>query len=151
MGGQGDLLDSQTWESTPLTQPWIPYPASVGLTLFYGEFFPDCLASDVESYLSPNSSPATTPGGQFTTGGSNITEWLPTAMPGIITIFNDSCADYYIRVVIHCPPTPPMDAGMDTGMNEAGDAIAPTEAGDAIAAHEGGEAGSPGDAAGKKD
>jgi hypothetical protein len=144
MPGQGDLLDSQDWESTPLTGTWIPYPHMVGLTLFYGGFFPECLASDPQSWISASPSPATTPGGQFVEGGSNSNEWLPTNMPGIITIFNNSCADYYIRIVIHCPPNPIMDAGMVP--SEAGDAIAPNEAGDAITAHEGGEGGSPRDA-----
>jgi hypothetical protein len=103
--GQGDIAPwdpaKQTWESSPEDGGWAPFPPMVSETFDYGSLFPSCPSISIDDpQLSPDQVPSQ-PGSNFAWAAGNLAEVVGAA-PGSITVFNDSCADYYIRVVVHC-------------------------------------------------
>ena len=74
-----------------------------------------------DAWIAPEANP-TGSGGQFAYAGGNLAEWTsPDATS--VTIHNDTCADYFLYVVVHASPngTPP-DAGADASLDASQDA-----------------------------
>ncbi len=123
--GQGVLLDSTHWASSHVYDAWAPYPHNVTETFDYRPFFPNCDPDVVFVYLSPDQVPAPLPstdGGNAgtpsnSTGpvGGNLAEYVGATVPGFVTIYNDSCADYFVRVVVECPAADAADAAAAPG------------------------------------
>ena len=124
---QGELIDPDTWESTPQGSKWLPYP---GQRSWF--FFPRGLErrqiASVLVYISPVESP-NDPGGQYTVASGNVATIRTFADPADpqllnpgVQVGNDTCADFFVRVVVRAYPAG--DAGLV-------DAAAPAqEAGD---------------------
>ena len=112
--GQGDIIpgtEDVYWESSPMYGTWAPFPHMVTETFDIGASFPGCTPVKVDEYISPDPMPSVGGGNSVTVAG-NTAEVLGASPPGTVTVFNDSCADYYIRVVVLCSET---DAGAGGG------------------------------------
>jgi hypothetical protein len=111
---EGHLLDANTWESNAMEAPWLPFPHQrlydIDLAML-GDRTP----AIVIPYVSANQNPD-----NFTVGSGNLTEIL-AATHAHVSIKNDTCADYYLRVVVVAPPAPPAAPGpADAGTAEGG-------------------------------
>ncbi|HEY2516238.1 MAG TPA: hypothetical protein VGI39_35445 [Polyangiaceae bacterium] len=137
----GQLVDETTWESLNIDgTPWLELHALEGRWFdVAGAVGRPFELVDVVPYASPDPNPWDAMGGNFTVASGNIAE--VTAGPaGAITgfwLFNNSCAQYYYRVVAHIhilgegasdagadAPTSPLDAGPNSPIDAAGDAQA---------------------------
>jgi len=153
--GKGRYIDENTWESSPLftteqvrlaadggyIEPsgWVPYTHKRFLELFTGD---ERFARDVDVYISVGERQGfgeVTDGvprvENFTLASGNLAKIL-VVRPGIVTVVNDSCADFYARVVVHFPPRltgTENDAGTDAkaegeaGVADAGASDAATD------------------------
>jgi hypothetical protein len=99
---EGRLLDANTWESSPVNGPWLPFPHQ----RFYafdlhelGDRTPDLILP----YVSAQADPTHESGGNATLGSGNLTE-ISGADTGRVTIHNGTCADYYLRLVVVASP-----------------------------------------------
>jgi len=126
--GEGRLLDSDTWESNPQVSRWLEYSHQrswfVHLPAFQGREI-----SNVYVYISPDPDPNVSNPPQYkqyTLASGNLAEITVnfSGTPGLVPtvqVHNDTCADYYSRIVITAYPATP-DAGIpntaDTGTNQ---------------------------------
>ncbi len=115
--GQGSMVNSTTWQSSPIESEWLPFPRQ---QLYY--FDVPALGGQtphlVLPYLGATREPAKS--GDFTLGSGNLT-LLYNPGPNRIAVKNDSCSDYFLRLVVQIPTAP--DAGNDA-TPEASDADA---------------------------
>lgn len=128
---QGFFTDADTWESSPLYGEWMEFPGqrNLGLRPDFGGRVPDWYVAYISVARSPQSlePDATRQGFSVAAGNAAIFNWVG---PNSIDVFNGTCANYYIRVVVHAPPfptAPPVDedagdGGDDAGADAAGDA-----------------------------
>jgi hypothetical protein len=125
-GAVGDLADPDTWESTPMDGTWFPYLHERTLHMHFPDVFGGRQPDWFIAYISADPSPNSTDGGHalanYTPASGNVAKFSGL-FPDSITIFNDTCSDYFIRVVVHAPPLGAnADAGADA--NAAADAAA---------------------------
>ena len=124
---EGHLLDENTWESNDVNSDWLPYLHERVWRLYYpqlGPRQPDQMTAYISANVNPNKTTDT-----FTTGGGNVAKFV-AVFAGGATLVNDTCADFFVRVVVHVPPYP--DAGVpaqDAGSTDA----ASVDAGDGSA------------------
>ncbi len=114
-------MDAHTWESTRLGGTWLDFPGERGIflnlvdatqlvpgdpsTTINGEIY------EVVVYISTSNHPDTD-GTQFTIAGGNLAI-IKNFPPTHVFVQNDTCADYFVKVVVHAEPR---DAGVgDTG------------------------------------
>ena len=104
--GQGEMLDENTWESSPQISNWLPFPRqhSYVFTIPFSGRTPAWAITYVSGQQNPNTS------GNFTTGAGNLTEQAGVG-PNQILAVNDTCSDYFLRVVAWAPPLGTLDAG----------------------------------------
>jgi hypothetical protein len=130
-GGQGRMLNADTWESGAIDGNWLWFPRQryyvFDIRAMNGRT-PRIILPYLSAHAEPNK------GGNFTLGGGNLA-LLSNALPNRIDIRNDSCSDYYLHLVVEAAPFPPAlpesdDAGTidaappvdDDAGNEAADA-----------------------------
>jgi hypothetical protein len=118
--GQGEMLSETRWQSTPFEGTWLWFPRQ-RLYIFdipaLGGRTPDV----VWPYLSAAPEPMKT-GDNFTAGAGNIA-LLSGVGPNRVSVKNDSCSDYYLRLVVDVEPLPPpINGGADAGIADAADA-----------------------------
>ena len=136
--GEGRMIDADTWESSQIDGKWLFYPGARvwGFeVLAWGDRRP----VEIDAYVSASEAPHSpdTAFGQSAKAGGNLAE-LSGIGQNRLVIRNGTCAQYWLRVVVHLEPRPPqgavpppsMDAGVDAGA-DASDAA--TDAGDAEA------------------
>lgn len=119
--GEGRLLDPDTWETTSFDGKWLGFPHRrtwVFDTSALGPRAPESVIAYVSAQETPNEL-----GGNFTVGGGNLVTYT-VAKPGSLWVTNDTCADYYIRVVVKAPPggntPPPTDASQADASSDGG-------------------------------
>jgi hypothetical protein len=121
--GQGSMIDATTWQSNPVEGAWLPFPRQ---QVYY--FDVPALGGQTPQvfipYLSAQREPAKS--GDFTIGAGNLTLLFGPG-PNRIGVKNDTCSDYYLRLVLGIPQ--PVDAGSDAG--DASDASNASDASDA--------------------
>jgi hypothetical protein len=116
---QGHLVDENTWESNAIGDDWLEYLHARALHLYYpqlGGRQPD----QVTAYISANVNPNKT-GDTFTAGGGNVAKFIGV-LPGVATVKNDTCADFFVRVIVHVPPYADSGTASVTDAGSAGDA-----------------------------
>jgi hypothetical protein len=137
--GKGRYLDENTWETNPLYASeevrlaadggfveranWLPFTRKRTLDIFTGD---DRFPSDVEVYISVgerqgfevnNGVPRME---NFTLASGNLAKII-VFTTGRVAVVNDSCADFFLRAVVHFPPRiPGADAGADATSSDAG-------------------------------
>ncbi len=105
---QGHLIDENTWESTAINDDWLAYLHERTWHVYYpqlGGRQPD----QITAYISANVNPTKTQD-SLTAGGGNVAKFFGV-LPDVATVRNDTCADFFVRVVVHVPPY--ADAGSD--------------------------------------
>jgi len=133
--GQGIMLDEDTWASSKLDERWLAFP-SQRYYIFDIRALGGRTPEVVIPYLSGSPEP-TKNGGNFTIGAGNLAE-LFSVSPNRVDVKNDTCSDYYLRLVVQMPPLPPATPELDGGADDAGiadasDDDAAADAGDAEA------------------
>ena len=121
--GQGRMVNDTTWESSPQDSRWVPFPRQR-----YYVFDIRALGGRTPQIVLPYVSAQEEPmkgGGNYTLGGGNLT-LLANALPNRIDVKNDTCSDYFLRLVVIVPPLPP-----EATPDRQDDASAPDGAGDA--------------------
>jgi hypothetical protein len=130
-GGEGRMLDENTWESSPQDGSWLWFPRQK-YYIFDVHALGGRTPQVVIPYLSAQEAP--NKGGNFTIGAGNLA-LLSNAIPNRIDVKNDTCSDYYLRLVVIAPGVPPaaghpdgatsapLDAGAEGGdvSDDAGD------------------------------
>lgn len=114
--GQGRMIDENTWESSPQEGEWLPYPKQ----RFYSINIPGLNGRTpqiVLPYLSAAPNPRKT-GSNFTLGSGNLT-LIVNVGPNHVDIINDSCSDYYLRLVVVASPFPSGDASIPVEQSDA--------------------------------
>jgi hypothetical protein len=117
--GQGQFVDSDTWQSNPSGDLWLPFPAQrTWLLLPPGVVGPGGRRLKYPLiYISPNINPNRIPGpnefgDNFTLATGNVAE--VTYRTDAVFVHNDTCADYYVRIVLALEPNASVpDAGTD--------------------------------------
>lgn len=98
------MVDANTWESTPLDADWIPFTRQrvvfVQMNGLAGR-----TPSVILPYVSADKNPIRT-GSNWVIAPGNLAE-QSGAGPGSITVRNNTCADYFLRLVVTAPPNPP--------------------------------------------
>jgi hypothetical protein len=123
--GSGRLTDANTWESGPIDGEWLRYDHRM-LIVLDTSLLGARLPTSVLVYISADKRPLQ--GGTFTIAGGNVAD-ITVPGPGAVYVKNNSCAEYYARVVVQAAPFAP-DAGIsDAGVDASGDASA-SDAGD---------------------
>jgi hypothetical protein len=109
--GEGRMLTEDIWESTPVDGTWLWFPRQryYAITLPLSGRAPQI----VLPYLSAQPEPMKT-GADFTLGAGNLA-LVHNALPNRVDIRNDTCSDYYLRLVVITTPLP-----ADAGAPEAG-------------------------------
>jgi hypothetical protein len=114
---QGHLVDPNTWESNDVNSKWLPYLHARTWHFYYpqlGVRQPD----QVTAYISANENPNMT-ADTFITGGGNVAKFY-SVFAGGATLANDSCADFFVRVVVHVPPYADAGTSTDASASDAG-------------------------------
>jgi hypothetical protein len=116
-GGQGHMVDTNTWESNAYDEAWLPFPRQRG----YG-FDITALGGrrpiNVTPWLSANELQNQS-GANAVIGAGNIAETLNWRNNGI-DIRNDTCSDYYLRLVVEVPDMPPAAPTSTAPVTDAG-------------------------------
>jgi hypothetical protein len=135
-------IDDDTWQTGSIDDQWLYFPGGRTYTIFplqtsdpysprfYGPNW------DFDVFVGTDPQPGTT--GNFTIASGNLAEIFlvadpspsqfasematnPSAAPPSFNVTNATCAEYYLRVVIHRYPGPD-DAGVDAYPASGGDA-----------------------------
>lgn len=136
--GEGSLIDEDTWQSSPVDGFWLEYrPArTFGIRI---PAFRDRLLVRFEAYISPAPDPnrQLAPGefgDNFALAAGNLAEFSQVKR-GAVDVRNATCAEYYLRLVVHAEPRSPSetDAGDDAsdGAADASDGATSDASGDA--------------------
>jgi hypothetical protein len=120
------MLDPNTWISGPVDGPWLWFPRQ-RVWVFEVPQLGGRTPEIIIPYVSSSPEPSKT--GDHVIGAGNIA-LIGGPWPNRVTVRNDTCSDYYLRLVLEAPPFPPeADAGVaNTG--EAGTADVTPNAGD---------------------
>ncbi len=134
--GQGNLIDENTWESSPIGGTWVIFSARRSISFYPKGLEGRTLRAPV-MYVSAAGSPETG-GQQFTTASGNLAEvgvFGPDPNHSLIPWFyanNNTCATYFVRAEISAyPKGEEPDAGTDSGTIVEGDAGLDAETSDA--------------------
>lgn len=104
---EGEALDANTWESGPLTGTYLDFHGErewvFDPTPWMGTREPD----NVFAYISFSSTPTADGGEGFAPPAGNLFEITPVKTPSgyKVQALNDTCAQYYLRVVVTYPMT----------------------------------------------
>jgi hypothetical protein len=124
----GHLIDPNMWESSSEGENWIEYNGQRVIN-----FNTDLLGKRVPSNFSVFIS-ADPKGDKFTPAGGNVVN-IFNVRPGNVSLQNNTCAQYYVRLVVQAAPIVALDGGSDGNTpldTDAGrDATARDDAGDA--------------------
>ena len=103
---QGRALDANTWESSALTgEAWLDFHGERTWTFDPTPWMGTREPSGFEADISFDPLPNADGGGGFSTASGNLGEFTPvqTASGWKVQVLNDTCAQYYLRVVLTYP------------------------------------------------
>ncbi|MBX3212860.1 MAG: hypothetical protein KF850_12555 [Labilithrix sp.] len=119
--GEGEMIDEDTWESGPMNGTWLWFPRQ-RTYIFDLRVLGGRVPYNVYPYISASPDPMTV-GPNGTIGSGNLA-LLSSIGPNRVDVRNDSCSDYYLRLVVEAKPMPPAlpadDGGAEAGTNDAG-------------------------------
>ncbi len=129
--GGGKWLDTSTWESTANEEPWLDFPAQRTYHVTSPGLMPGQPLVASYAYVSPAPEPRIF-GESYALAAGNLAEIHYDGVTGVY-VHNDTCAHYYLRLVMvtEPPPSPP-DAGSDAPSDapfDAGTDAPPDDAG----------------------
>ncbi len=97
----GATIDSTTWETTQIDQPWIDFPGARDYELRFSQFANRRVVS-IEPYVSFAREPNRNLD-DFTLASGDIAE-LHEVGNGTVKVRNGTCADLFLRVVVRFAP-----------------------------------------------
>jgi hypothetical protein len=113
-GGQAPIESGGmwTWQSSSIQSQWMPFKGNetVSFTL-PAPFLTSAKGFTLEAYVSTGADQWADGGGQFVQAAGQLAEFQIVDSQHF-TVFNDTCSDYYLRVVATMPAAP-VDAGPD--------------------------------------
>lgn len=117
---QGSLVDPNTWQSTPIDGEWVPFPHQVRLEFFHSlgrAPYEGRIPYEVLVWVSAEKKPLA--GSNFTLAGGD-TATVYKVLYDVVSLTNNTCADYFVRIVVRAAPAPPppADAGNGDGAPE---------------------------------
>ncbi len=125
--GEGQMVTEDVWESTGQQDHWLWFPGQ-RTWVFDVSALGNRTPYETTVYMSAQEEPNRT--GNHTEAGGNIA-LLSAVGPNRVNVTNDSCSDFYLRLVLKVRPFPPaatIDAGpiaatpeTDAGTNDAGE------------------------------
>ena len=124
--GEGMLIDQDTWQSSPIDGKWIPYPHKRYYHFDVGPSLGLRTPQDIRVYIAAVEQ-QNTDGANFAEAAGSLAEYS-YIYPGTVSIYNNTCADYYMHVQIKVAPyadsgTPDAaidnDAATDAGADDA--------------------------------
>ncbi len=131
--GQGSFIDENTWQSVAVDADWLPFPHQTRIDFKH----PLGRAPyEVLVWISAEQRPVERPGANFTLAGGDVAT-ISAQRADTVSVYNGTCADYYVRILARAPAWPKADAspepsegGVDGGLLEGGvpDASAPLDA-----------------------
>jgi hypothetical protein len=122
----GQLVSSDTWQTSDLVGSWLPFPAR--RTYWLDTQALGRLPSEVNVWVSTVERPNEGTG-SFTLASGNIA-LIGGVTPQGMLLTNDTCSELFVRVVVKAVPEPARDAGAaDAGLPDLVDASAPGEGG----------------------
>lgn len=131
--GEGMMLDENTWVSGSIDGEWLWFPRQryyvFDLSALGGRM-PEKPLVYISGSLQPSKFPA-----NMTLAAGNLAQ-IYAMRPNGIDVKNESCSDYYLRLVVEAIPFPPQAPADDGGAGDAGiddasvDDDAATDAGD---------------------
>lgn len=121
---QGDMIDDDTWESTPQSADWLEWPGfrtwRLHIAGWTGNRVPvdekieaAFVPSDGTSNPFPADDPPDAPVSAATSASGNYGE-VSYAAAGLVEVKNDTCAPYLVRVLVSFSPPP--DGGLTPAM-----------------------------------
>jgi hypothetical protein len=116
-GGQVvDLDGTWTWQSTSIQTGWMTFNGNETITFTLpASFLPSTSTPGftLSAYVSTGADQWADGGGQFVQAAGQLAEFQIVG-PRSFTVFNDTCYQYYLRVVATVTvPSAPVDAGPD--------------------------------------
>ncbi len=124
IGGQVDG-DPNAWESNPLFSPWLHFPGQTTYAFYLPPQFSNRAIVTYNAYLAVTADPFDA-GSVSVVGAGNSVEFTFPAQadgglyePPIFYALNDTCAEYWTRVVVTFAPANPADVIPDTGADVA--------------------------------
>jgi hypothetical protein len=112
--GQGNLIERDVWQSTPIDGEWVPFPHAGRV-----DFVHPLGRQPYEILVWISAEKRPLPSANFTLGGGDVAS-VYRADLGVVGVQNGTCADYYVRVVLRAAPSPlpdVSDAGADVGLD----------------------------------
>jgi hypothetical protein len=123
-GGSGPI-DPNTWESNPLESPWLNFHGMQTYTFHLPPEFAGRRIALTQPYVSVADDPVGEASPWVAISG-NATEWFlqpgPNGAPSdppVISVLNDTCAQYWLRVVVTFAAVNDTDGGTEAAV-EAG-------------------------------
>ena len=99
----GDLIDRDTYETGPLQSSWLYFPHQRTWTINPAGLERRTI-TEIIPYVSPVPEPNADGGSDnFTVGSGNVAE-VRLRIDNAVVVYNNTCADYYLRVVVHAAP-----------------------------------------------
>lgn len=127
--GQGHMVDANQWESTTIDGEWFSFSRQ-RTVIFELKGLEGRTPNVILPYISAEPFPVRD--GNWTLGFGNLTEQSGVG-PARVVVRNNSCSDFFIRLVVTAPPQPTeADSGPPTDASVEGSA---TDASDASDAH----------------
>lgn len=130
--GQGSFIDENTWQSVAVDADWLRFPHQTRIDFKH----PLGRAPyEVLVWISAEQRPVERPGANFTLAGGDVAT-ISAQRADTISVYNGTCADYYVRILARAAAWPKPDAsaepegGVDGGLLEGGvpEASAPSDA-----------------------
>jgi hypothetical protein len=118
---QGERVDDYTWESGPVDGTYLDFHGGNNWLLDPSAAMGKRAPVGFSAFLSLDPNPYAPNASGFAPSAGNLTEFHPAANPWQVNVLNDTCAQYYLRVVLTYAETgagpgscvAPVDAGGD--------------------------------------
>ena len=124
--GQGRMIDENTWETASFDETWLWFPRQ-RYYIFEIEALKGRKLKTIDTYISATADPSES---SFVNASGSLAMLL-NPRPNGIGVKNDTCSDYYLRMVVEAYPLPPkwqpdgaIDGGADAALSDASDADA---------------------------
>ena len=114
-GCQGHIIDATHWESGPVSGDWLTYGPEQTILFHFRDATTGAVLSgqvlDYQVFVGSTEQPDN--GGNFIPCSGNLCEITDNNDGSSVFVKNDTCASYFIRVVLTINPTPTTDAGTE--------------------------------------
>jgi hypothetical protein len=121
---RGHLIDDRTWELVPMQgEDWVEFPAQRNWIIPLRDVKTgqrlEGKVVEVNTWIATEKSPF-----WQTTSGGNLSEYGVQYGPDVtrLQVHNDTCAPYYLRVLVRTTGPAPKDGGVDGATDAAADA-----------------------------